>query len=42
MCLSAVSGSLTNYAGEFVSNLDRAEMHVWATTNIVNKSLLEA
>ena len=33
---------MTNYAGEFVSNLDRAEMHVRATMNIVVKSLLEA
>ena len=42
MCLSAVSGSLNNYAGEFVSNLDQAEKHLEAALAIVNKGLLTA
>jgi hypothetical protein len=42
MCLSRVNGSPNNYAGEFVSNLDQAEMHVRAALNIVNQSLPEA
>lgn len=42
MCLSAVSGSLNNYAGEFVSNLDQAERHLEAALDIVTRSLLEA
>ncbi|MGX9791142.1 hypothetical protein [Mycobacterium sp. MMS18-G62] len=42
MCLSAISGSQNNYAGEFVSNLDQAEMHLKAALDIVNKGLLTA
>jgi hypothetical protein len=42
MCLAAVSGSLNNYAGEFVTNLDQAEKHLKAALGIVNKSLLKA
>ena len=30
MCLAAISGSLNNYVGEFVANLDQAEMHLKA------------
>ena len=42
MCLAAVSGSLNNYAGEFVSNLDQAEKHLKAALDIVNEKLVEA
>jgi hypothetical protein len=42
MCLAALNGSLNNYAGEFVSNLDQAAMHLKAALGIVNKSLLTA
>ena len=42
MCLSAISGSENNYAGEFVSNLDQSEKHLEAALDIVNKGLLTA
>lgn len=40
MCLSAISGSQNNYAGEFLSHLDQVEKHLTAAHDIVNKSLL--
>ena len=42
MCLSAVAGSLNNYAGEFESNLDQADKHLKAALDIVNKGRLAA
>jgi hypothetical protein len=42
MCLSAISQSQNNYAGEFVSNLDQAEKHLKAALDIVNTRLFEA
>jgi hypothetical protein len=42
MCLAAISGSLNNYAGEFVANLDQADKHLESALGIINNRLLEA
>lgn len=40
MCLSAVHGSLNNYAGEFVADLDQAAKHLKAALHLVSKNRL--
>jgi hypothetical protein len=39
LCLSVVAGSMTNYDGEFIANIDQADKHMQAAQDMINKSL---
>ena len=39
MCLSAVAGSVNNYHGEFVADVDQADKHLTAAQELINEAL---
>jgi hypothetical protein len=39
LCLSAAAGSIENYDGEFIANVDQAERHMKAAQDLINGTL---
>jgi len=40
MCLAVIGGSVNNYAGDFMSNLEQAHKHMEAADEIVDYALI--
>jgi len=39
LCLSVAAGSMENYDGEFIANVDQADKHMKAAQDLINESL---
>jgi hypothetical protein len=39
LCLSVAAGSMNNYDGEFIANVDQADRHMKAAQDLINETL---
>jgi hypothetical protein len=39
LCLSVAAGSMNNYDGEFIANVDQADRHMQAAQDLINETL---